>query len=53
MMTGNASVDMDTEEAALFNGAERLWSFEPAEVRRIKYALPLRWSFNDFSPNLD
>jgi uncharacterized protein len=52
-LTGDATVDLESEEIAAFQGAERLWHFTP---RRIVYrpgALALRWTFqaNGWSPN--
>ncbi len=39
------------QEAQHFKGAERLWTFELKHARRLRNALPLRWTFNDYSPN--
>ena len=51
-LTGRAEVLLDSADTEYFQGAERLWSFELIEARRIKNALPLRWNFNDFSANI-
>lgn len=44
-MTGEASVVFDSPEIAAFQGAERLWTFEPSRIVRRKGALSLRWKF--------
>ncbi len=51
-LTGDAEVLLDSPEAALFQGAERLWSFRPRRIVRRAGALPLRWQFrqNGWSP---
>ena len=51
-MTGRAEVLLDSPDTTYFQGAERLWTFELIEARRIKNALPLRWHFNDYSANI-
>jgi uncharacterized protein len=56
-LSGNAellpeiSENTEVNEAKHFKGAERLWTFELKHARRLRHALPLRWSFNDYSPN--
>ena len=51
MLTGHAEilwVDPDTE---FFEGAERLWKFRLDHGRYLPDAMPVRWSFGDYSPN--
>ncbi len=43
-MTGDAVVILDAPEIAAFQGAERLWQFEPRRVVLRRGALPLRWA---------
>lgn len=50
-LTGNAELLPESDEAKHFKGAERLWRFELTQARRLRHALPLRWRFNDYSPN--
>lgn len=50
-MTGEAEVVLDSPEIAAFQGAERLWRFRPRIVVRRPGALPLRWTFRDWSAN--
>ena len=35
-----------------FAGAERLWTFRPRRVIRRPAALPMRWKFQEYSPNV-
>ncbi len=49
-LQGTAEVDWDPAAAALFPGAERLWRFHIARVRRRRAALPLRWSLPEYAP---
>jgi ferredoxin-NADP reductase/predicted pyridoxine 5'-phosphate oxidase superfamily flavin-nucleotide-binding protein len=50
-LTGRADVVTESPEIAAFQGAERLWTFTPTSIVRRKGALPLRWSFLEWSPN--
>lgn len=50
-LSGDAEVDLDCPEIAAFQGAERLWRFSPRIVVLRAAAMPLRWSFTDWSPN--
>jgi ferredoxin-NADP reductase/predicted pyridoxine 5'-phosphate oxidase superfamily flavin-nucleotide-binding protein len=50
-LTGHAEVLFDLPEVALFEGAERLWSFMPSKVVLRSGALPLRARFMESSPN--
>ncbi|WP_186065601.1 pyridoxamine 5'-phosphate oxidase family protein [Burkholderia gladioli] len=52
-MTGEASVELESEEIAAFQGAERLWHFKPRRVIHRRQAMPLRWRFrvDGWSPN--
>jgi len=51
-MTGSATVVLDSPEIELFGGAERLWTFTPSKIVRRNNALPIRWEFQQFSPNV-
>lgn len=42
-LTGEARVDLDSDEIAAFQGAERLWTFVPRKVVFRPAALALRW----------
>ncbi len=44
-MTGTAEVIFDSPEIAVFQGAERLWTFKPTRIVRRRNALALRWAF--------
>lgn len=50
-MTGEAEVILESPEIAAFQGAERLWRFRPRSIVRRPSALPLRWTFRDWSAN--
>lgn len=52
-MSGEAEVVLDAPEIAAFQGAERLWRFQPRTVIFRAGALPLRWRFleDGWSPN--
>ena len=52
-MTGDVEVVLDSPEIAAFQGAERLWTFQPRRIVRRRGALALRWSLRDdgWSPN--
>lgn len=43
-MTGEAAVILDSPEIAAFQGAERLWTFQPHRIVRRRDALALRWA---------
>ena len=43
-MTGRAEIVLQSPEIAAFQGAERLWRFQPHAVVRRRGALPLRWA---------
>ena len=47
---GEAEIDWRADSAAEFPGAERLWRFTVTNGWLRPTALPLRWSFRDFSP---
>jgi len=51
-LTGDAQVILDSPEIAAFQGAERLWTFKPRRIILRPNALPLRWDFQDYSPNV-
>lgn len=51
-LTGDAEVILDSPEIEAFEGAERLWTFTPRKVIRRPAALPLRWKFQEYSPNV-
>ncbi len=51
-LTGDAKVFLDSPEISSFQGAERLWTFRPRRVLLRPNALPLRWDFQDYSPNV-
>lgn len=42
-LSGKAEVILDSPEIAAFQGAERLWRFQPEQIVRRDEALPLRW----------
>jgi hypothetical protein len=44
-LSGNAEVILDSPEIATFQGAERLWRFQPRHILYRPDALPLRWTF--------
>jgi predicted pyridoxine 5'-phosphate oxidase superfamily flavin-nucleotide-binding protein len=48
-LQGTAEVDWDAAGAAQFAGAERLWRLRVTRAWVRKAALPLRWSFLDYS----
>jgi uncharacterized protein len=50
-LSGDAEVVLDSPEIAAFQGAERLWRFTPRIVILRAAAMPLRWTFTDWSPN--
>jgi len=50
-LTGTAEVVWGGEALAAFDGAERAWRFRIESGWRLRNALPLRWTFRDWSPN--
>lgn len=51
-LTGTAEVLWEkSPELEAFKGAERGWRFALSHGQRLKKASPLRWSFNEYSPN--
>lgn len=50
-ITGTVEMLWDSEETEYFEGAQRLWRFHLDHGYWIENALPIRWRFNDFSPN--
>ena len=52
MLTGTVEILWEDDPAVhAFKGAERAWRFSLVHGIRLKDALPLRWSFGEFSPN--
>ena len=51
-LAGTTEVVWDGDEVRSFAGAQRLLRFHLTEGRRAGGALPLRWSFGDYSPLL-
>lgn len=51
MLTGRAEILWDDPDTEYFEGAERLWRFRLDHGRYLKEAMPVRWSFGDYSPN--
>jgi hypothetical protein len=51
-LTGTTEIVWDGEEVRGFAGAQRLLRFRLTEGRRVSGALPLRWSFGEYSPLL-
>ena len=52
MLTGTVEMLWDDDpEVAAFKGAERAWRFTLDHGVLMKDAVPLRWSFGEFSPN--
>jgi uncharacterized protein len=49
-LTGEARIVWDTGRAARFAGAERVVEFRVKEAVEIRYAVPLRWRFEGYSP---
>ena len=50
-LTGTVEILWDSPETKYFEGAEQLWRFHLDHGRKLKYALPLRWKLQAFSPN--
>jgi len=51
MVTGRAEIVFEGPEVDAFRGAERLWRVTVDHAIRIEDAMPVRWSFGDFSAN--
>ena len=51
MLTGSVEILWNTNDMHYFKGAERLWRFRLNHGYWLHNALPLRWTFNDFSAN--
>ncbi|TXL73483.1 flavin-nucleotide-binding protein [Vineibacter terrae] len=51
-LTGTTEIVWEGEEVRRFTGAQRLLRFRLTEGRRVAGALPLRWTFGDYSPVL-
>lgn len=49
-LAGTAKVIWDTSHAVEFPGAQRLVEFRCKEVIETQNAIPLRWTFHDYSP---
>jgi predicted pyridoxine 5'-phosphate oxidase superfamily flavin-nucleotide-binding protein len=49
-LQGTAWIDWNNRAARQFEGAERLWHFEVTRGWLRRNAVPLRWSFVDYSP---
>jgi len=50
-MTGDAEVILDSPEIEAFEGAERIWKFKPRKIVIRPEAMPLSWTFKEYSPN--
>ena len=50
-LTGDAKLVPDSAEVEAFAGAERIWTVTPRKIIYRKDALPIRWSFAEYSPN--
>lgn len=52
MLTGTVEIIWDDDpQVQAFRGAERAWRFTLDRGIRLSEALPMRWSFGEFSPN--
>ena len=51
MLTGRVEILWDGPEVDAFTGAERAWTFQLDHGVRLPEALPLRWTFGEYSPN--
>lgn len=52
MLTGTVEIVWeDDPEVKAFKGAERAWRFRLSHGVRLRDAIPLRWDFEEFSPN--
>jgi hypothetical protein len=49
-LQGRVTIDWDAQSPELVAGAERQWRFEVVRGWRRRAAVPLRWSFVDYSP---
>jgi hypothetical protein len=49
-LQGRVTIDWDAQSPELVAGAERQWRFEVMRGWRRRAAVPLRWSFIDYSP---
>ena len=49
-LQGRVTIDWDAQASGLVAGAERQWRFAVVRGWRRRAALPLRWSFIDYSP---
>jgi uncharacterized protein len=49
-LQGRVTIDWDAQAPDLVAGAERQWRFEVVRCWRRRAAVPLRWSFVDYSP---
>jgi len=49
-LQGRAAIEWDAQSSDLVAGAERQWRFAVVRGWRRRAALPLRWSFIDYSP---
>jgi hypothetical protein len=49
-LQGTAEIDWSAAAASSIEGAERLWRFDTVRGWRRHAAIPLRWTFVDFSP---
>ena len=50
MLSGAAEIVWEDKSLAAFDGAERAWRLRPAAGVRLRDALPLQWTFRDWSP---
>ena len=50
MLSGAAEIVWEGESLQAFDGAERAWRLRPVAGVRLRDALPLRWTFRDWSP---
>lgn len=50
-VTGRVEILWDPEQAQHFEGAQRLWQFHIEKGRWLENGLPLRWQFQQYSPN--
>jgi predicted pyridoxine 5'-phosphate oxidase superfamily flavin-nucleotide-binding protein len=51
-LTGTTEILWEGPEVQSFHGAQRLLRFHLTEGRRVQAALPLRWTFGEYSPLL-
>lgn len=50
-LTGSVEILWDSPDLEYFEGAQRLWRFHLSHGTWIEHGLPLRWRFEDYSPN--